>query len=191
MADESPDASRCRWPICAVRHAGDGLALRRAGNGTADDAPISISSQPTPRRAMRCTPRSMSTALRRADLAAGWRASPCTARHRDRRTYLLRPDLGRRLRDADREALPAMPGAMSFVIAEDFPPRGAAPRAPCCSAHVIPRCSAQDSLAPVVLAEQGRVALGDDIGEAMGAEAVAVLIGERPALPPPTASASI
>jgi ethanolamine ammonia-lyase small subunit len=32
------------------------------------------------------------------------------------------------------------------------------------------------------VAEQGRVALGDDIGEAMGAEAVAVLIGERPGL---------
>jgi ethanolamine ammonia-lyase small subunit len=35
---------------------------------------------------------------------------------------------------------------------------------------------------PIVVAEQGRVALGDDIGEAMGAEAVAVLIGERPGL---------
>ena len=29
---------------------------------------------------------------------------------------------------------------------------------------------------------KGRVALGDDIGEAMGADAVAVLIGERPGL---------
>jgi ethanolamine ammonia-lyase small subunit len=34
----------------------------------------------------------------------------------------------------------------------------------------------------VVIAQQGRVALGDDIGEALGAEAVAVLIGERPGL---------
>ena len=38
------------------------------------------------------------------------------------------------------------------------------------------------AVAPIVVAEQGRVALGDDIGEAMGAEAVAVLIGERPGL---------
>ncbi len=37
-------------------------------------------------------------------------------------------------------------------------------------------------MAPIVVAEQGRVALGDDIGEAMSAEAVAVLIGERPGL---------
>jgi ethanolamine ammonia-lyase small subunit len=32
------------------------------------------------------------------------------------------------------------------------------------------------------VAEQGRVALGDEIGEAMGVDAVAVLIGERPGL---------
>jgi ethanolamine ammonia-lyase small subunit len=38
---------------------------------------------------------------------------------------------------------------------------------------------------PVVIAEQGRVALGDDIGQAMGADAVAVLIGERPGLTAP------
>jgi ethanolamine ammonia-lyase small subunit len=38
------------------------------------------------------------------------------------------------------------------------------------------------AVAPVIVAEQGRVALGDDIGEAMGAEAVVVLIGERPGL---------
>jgi ethanolamine ammonia-lyase small subunit len=36
------------------------------------------------------------------------------------------------------------------------------------------------SLAPVVLAHQSRVALGDDIGETLKARAVAILIGERP-----------
>ena len=46
--------------------------------------------------------------------------------------------------------------------------------------HLVPVAPAQ--LRPIVVAEQGRVALGDDIGEAMGAEAVAVLIGERPGL---------
>jgi len=38
---------------------------------------------------------------------------------------------------------------------------------------------------PVVIATQGRVALGDDIGEVLGAAAVAVLIGERPGLTAP------
>jgi ethanolamine ammonia-lyase small subunit len=35
---------------------------------------------------------------------------------------------------------------------------------------------------PLVIAQQGRVALGDDIGEALQAAMVAVLIGERPGL---------
>ena len=38
---------------------------------------------------------------------------------------------------------------------------------------------------PVVIARQGRVALGDAIGTAMGAQAVVVLIGERPGLSSP------
>jgi ethanolamine ammonia-lyase small subunit len=37
-------------------------------------------------------------------------------------------------------------------------------------------------LAPLVIATQARVALGDDIGEALGAKLCAVLIGERPGL---------
>jgi ethanolamine ammonia-lyase small subunit len=40
-------------------------------------------------------------------------------------------------------------------------------------------------LAPVVLAEQGRVALGDEIGALAGAGLVVVLIGERPGLSSP------
>jgi len=37
----------------------------------------------------------------------------------------------------------------------------------------------------IVIARQGRVALGDAIGAALGAAAVAVLIGERPGLSTP------
>lgn len=40
-------------------------------------------------------------------------------------------------------------------------------------------------LGPVVVAEQGRVALGDEIGALMGARMVVVLIGERPGLSSP------
>ena len=38
---------------------------------------------------------------------------------------------------------------------------------------------------PVVLAEQGRVAIGDGIGEALRARLVIVMIGERPGLTSP------
>ncbi|RTG73072.1 ethanolamine ammonia-lyase, partial [Serratia marcescens] len=41
------------------------------------------------------------------------------------------------------------------------------------------------AIAPVVLAHQARVALGDEIGECLQTRAVAVLIGERPGLSSP------
>src|SRR5262249_13772436 len=41
------------------------------------------------------------------------------------------------------------------------------------------------AVAPVVVALQGRVALGDEIGAALNARAVAVLLGERPGLSSP------
>ena len=54
---------------------------------------------------------------------------------------------------------------------------------PRCWRSAVPALRVQGLVvAPAVVAEQGRVALGDDIGEALGAEAVAVLIGERPGL---------
>jgi ethanolamine ammonia-lyase small subunit len=40
-------------------------------------------------------------------------------------------------------------------------------------------------LSPIAIVEQGRVAIGDEIGEALGASIVAVLIGERPGLSSP------
>jgi ethanolamine ammonia-lyase small subunit len=101
----------------------------------------------------------------------------------DRRAYLLRPDLGRRLRDADRAALPATPGAFLFVVADGLCATGVQVQAPALLAAALPLLRrAGLAVAPVILASQARVALGDDIGEAMGAAMVAVLIGERPGL---------
>ncbi len=101
----------------------------------------------------------------------------------DRRAYLLRPDLGRRLRDADRAALPAAPGAFLFVVADGLCATGVQVQAPALLAAAVPLLRrAGLAVAPVILASQARVALGDDIGEAMGVAMVAVLIGERPGL---------
>lgn len=92
----------------------------------------------------------------------------------DRKTYLLRPDLGRRLRAADRDSLPRTGGTV-IVVADGLCASGVQRQA---AAMV----RALDAEWPVVIVQQARVAIGDDIGEAMGAEAVVVLIGERPGL---------
>ena len=97
---------------------------------------------------------------------------------RDRREYLLRPDLGRKL--AEGTVLPVAPGALVFVVADGLCATGVAAQAPAVIAAARPLLGLP--IGPVVVALQARVALGDAIGEAMAAAAVAVLIGERPGL---------
>jgi len=97
---------------------------------------------------------------------------------RDRREYLLRPDLGRKL--AEGTVLPVAPGALVFVVADGLCATGVAAQAPAVIGAARPLLGLP--IGPVVVALQARVALGDAIGEAMGAAAVAVLIGERPGL---------
>lgn len=97
----------------------------------------------------------------------------------DRATYLRRPDLGRRL--AEGQSLPSRPCDLLLVVADGL-------SAAAVQAHAAPLIAALPPdlrEAPVVLARQARVALGDEIGERMGARMVAVLIGERPGLSSP------
>jgi ethanolamine ammonia-lyase small subunit len=103
----------------------------------------------------------------------------------DRRGFLLRPDLGRRLRGADRDALAAerRRGCLALVVADGLCASGVQQQAPAVLASLVPQLrEAGWVLAPLVVARQARVALGDDIGEALEAAAMAVLIGERPGL---------
>lgn len=103
----------------------------------------------------------------------------------DRRTYLLRPDLGRRLRPADRDALTvrARPGCLAIVVADGLCASGVQAQAPAVLARFVPEAErAGWQLGPIAIATQARVALGDEVGEVLNAEAVAVLIGERPGL---------
>lgn len=111
----------------------------------------------------------------------------------DRVTYLQRPDLGRRLSEASRALLrpPQSPEPafdLALVIADGLSAtaiqRNAVPftKALCAElAGDVPGWS----LAPIALVEQGRVAVGDDVGELLNARAVLVLIGERPGLSSP------
>lgn len=118
----------------------------------------------------------------------------------DRFHYLQRPDLGRRL-NADsikrlkQSAAPhdnpydlaivIVDGLSSFAIQKNAAPL----------LHVLTQRLAQQTLsknedamcrlAPIVIVQQGRVAIGDEVGEILNAKSVLVFIGERPGLSSP------
>lgn len=110
----------------------------------------------------------------------------------DRNSYLQRPDLGRKLSDQSAQALReyalAHPGGVDLVmVVADGLSALAVHR------HTLPFISRLEeqmtadewSIAPVMLVEQGRVAVGDEIGQLLGAKMVVMLIGERPGLSSP------
>lgn len=111
----------------------------------------------------------------------------------DRATYLLRPDLGRRLSDADAQALRAVgderndgsPVDLLLVVADGLSSLAVARQAPPLIDAIRQQTPAGWQLGPVVIAQQARVALGDEVGALLGARLVAVLIGERPGLSSP------
>ncbi len=117
----------------------------------------------------------------------------------NRSCYLQRPDAGRRLDQRSRQTLtdrqahrgepePA-PFDLAFVIADGLSARAVHNSAVAVLAATLTRLkndAAQTwSVAPVVVVEQGRVAVGDEVGQALRARAVVVLIGERPGLSSP------
>ncbi|EPX86011.1 ethanolamine ammonia-lyase subunit EutC [Salipiger mucosus] len=101
------------------------------------------------------------------------------SRARDRASYLRRPDLGRRL--SHDSAVARTEPRLAVVIADGLSPPAVMANAARLMECLRAQCP-ESREAPVFLAEQARVALGDEIGEAAGAEMVLMLIGERPGL---------
>lgn len=95
----------------------------------------------------------------------------------DLETHLLRPDLGRLPNEADLTMLPQSPAGV--VVVSDGLSSGAAER----YAPQLLTALAWPVLTVVV--PFGRVAVGDHIGEAVGARFALVLLGERPGLSAP------
>jgi ethanolamine ammonia-lyase small subunit len=110
----------------------------------------------------------------------------------DRNQYLQRPDLGRRLNERSVEQLrqhaQTYPGGcdLAIVVADGL-------SALAVHRHTLPLLArfeeqaAADgwTSAPVVLVEQGRVAVADEVGQLLGARMTVMLIGERPGLSSP------
>lgn len=108
------------------------------------------------------------------------------SRAADRHIYLVRPDLGRALDDASVARLARCNPPLALVIADGLSATAVQRHAAPFLAEALPRLARIGVAAgPAVIALHGRVALGDAIGAALGAEAVAVLIGERPGLSAP------
>lgn len=107
----------------------------------------------------------------------------------DRATYLLRPDWGRRLQEQSRVNLQNLsqskPIDFLIVVGDGLSSLAIA-------RHAAPLLTEMRQILPsdwhtghVIIASQARVAIGDEIGQALGAKMVVMLIGERPGLSSP------
>jgi ethanolamine ammonia-lyase small subunit len=101
----------------------------------------------------------------------------------DRASYLRHPDLGRRLDESARQSLSPGEYDVSIVVADGLSPIAIERHA----ASLLRELAASLRrsglrLAPVVIVEQGRVAIQDEIGQRLDASASVILIGERPGL---------
>lgn len=109
----------------------------------------------------------------------------------DRYEYLQRPDKGRKLDQASASSLTSIAGdaaknAVAIILADGL-------SATAINKHAIPLLEivlpmlqqAGIAVAPLSIVEQGRVAIGDEIGSLLKATLAVVLIGERPGLSSP------
>jgi ethanolamine ammonia-lyase small subunit len=113
-----------------------------------------------------------------------------------RAIYLQRPDLGRRLGAASREQLETLQAQRSaqglksfdigFAVVDGLSALAVQRHAaPLIAAVLATEVASTWTQVPVAIVEQGRVAIGDEIGALLACRIVVVLIGERPGLSSP------
>ena len=109
-----------------------------------------------------------------------------------RAEYLQRPDKGRMLSAASRdELIPIVAGQtaacdVAIVIGDGLSAFAVEKNAGALLQVVVPLIRASGwSIAPATVVRNARVAIGDEIAHALGAQALVVLIGERPGLSSP------
>lgn len=113
----------------------------------------------------------------------------------DRAAYLQRPDLGRQLDATSRDVLERWRAEhadtfdLALVIADGLSALAVMRHAAPLMTELMRRLRSDSiqrwTIASVALVEQGRVAIGDEVGELLRARTVVVLIGERPGLSSP------
>lgn len=123
--------------------------------------------------------------------AAGIQTFRLETRARDRRSFLLRPDLGRTLAQSSRAELCEQRARwgkrdLCIVVSDGLSALAAERQVmPLLSALLPALLGAGTTLYPIFLAPFARVKLGDEIGEALGARQCLMLLGERPGLSSP------
>ena len=105
----------------------------------------------------------------------------------DRAAYLQRPDLGRMLDESSRAILARIEQVereLVLIVADGLSALAVERHVPGLLAELLP--SLVDwRIAPLCIVEQGRVAIGDEIGSLLRAQLSVILIGERPGLSSP------
>ncbi|MDO9315477.1 MAG: ethanolamine ammonia-lyase subunit EutC [Burkholderiaceae bacterium] len=138
-----------------------------------------------------------------ADIEAlGLATVPLHSAAATRANYLQRPDLGRQLGAASRQRLEALRSQrrgqglalhdLAFAVVDGLSALAVQRHAAPLLSEVLALLNGPEgsrtprwTIAPVAVVEQGRVAIGDDIGELLDSQLVVVLIGERPGLSSP------
>ncbi len=98
----------------------------------------------------------------------------------NREEYLRRPDKGRRLSEEHARILALTKHKTAMIVADGL-------SALAVHRHAVPLLKemAPDNTLPIFVVQQGRVAIGDHIGELLKAELSIVILGERPGLTTP------
>ncbi len=129
--------------------------------------------------------------LERQLVEDGFQTIQLSSRAVDRSTFLQRPDQGRLLDSASVEKLERLavenPAPdIVVVIADGLSSTAIERHARPFLRMAVPELRGQGvTVAPIVLVKQGRVAVGDHVGEILSAQMSILLIGERPGLSSP------
>ncbi len=166
------------------------IALGRAGVSIPTDEALRFGLAHAMARDAIHTPLDVAS-LRAQMHAAGHAVVTAHSRATDRTLYLRRPDLGRQLEAADLDTLHALAATsdkapdIAIVIGDGLSSLAVQRHAAPLLAALIPKLAPGTQLAPVVMVQQARVAVADDVGEALNARLSIILIGERPGLSSP------
>ena len=160
------------------------IALGHAGSGLPTTAHLAFQLAHARARDAVHTPLDAAM-LAAALIAGGYETLEVESAARDRAIYLARPDLGRKLSENSQAllSLPRVAPDIVIAVVDGLSSTAVAANAVPAIEALVPLLKKNGhGIGPVIVATQGRVAIGDHIGELMQAKVAVVLIGERPGL---------